>query len=240
MMFSRAPKSLFLRVAAITLAFVAPVVACAAEERSSVSVTGEASVSATPDLAEVDGGVTTEAKTARDASNGTNKAMAAVIAALKKSGVADVDIRTARLSLTPQLPAARTSGSAEIVGYRATNRVIVRVHDIAKVADAIDTMLAAGANDLGSVNFMFSNASKLLDDARSKAVADARHKAEIYAKAAGVGLGAPLSISEATASGPMPQRAFKAGMAAPTPIAVGDETLTLSISVRYEIKPATP
>ena len=74
----------------------------------------------------------------------------------------------------------------------------------------IDTLVGAGANDIGGINFMVSQASKLLDDAREQAVADARRKAEIYAKAAGVTLGAPLSISEGGAPGPM---LFRAKMA---------------------------
>ena len=68
----------------------------------------------------------------------------------------------------------------------------VRLHDVTKVAGIIDTLVGAGANDIGGINFMVSQASKLLDDAREQAIADARRKAEIYAKAAGVTLGAPL------------------------------------------------
>ncbi len=84
-----------------------------------------------------------------------------------------------------------------------------------------------------------SNASKLLDDAREKAIADARRKAEIYAKAAGVTLGAPLDIGEETAPGPMPYRRLAAGMAmAPAPIAQGEETLQVTVSVSWAIKPA--
>jgi len=111
------------------------------------------------------------------------------------------------------------------------------VHDVARVADTIDTLLAAGANDLGGVSFQVSNASQLLDDARPRAIADARRKAEIYAKAAGVAVGAPLSISEANTGPPVPR--FLAGRAlAATPIASGDETLTVSITASYELKPA--
>ena len=62
-------------------------------------------------------------------------------------------------------------------------------------------LVGAGANDIGGINFMVSQASKLLDEAREQAIADARRKAEIYAKAAGVTLGAPLSISEEGALG---------------------------------------
>src|SRR5262249_58901094 len=102
----------------------------------------------------------------------------------------------------------------------------------------IDTLVGAGANDIGNVAFEVSQASKLLDDAREKAVADARRKAEIYAKAAGVTLGAPLGISE---SGGAPQPMFRskmvAGMATPPPpIAQGEETLSISVSVTWAIK----
>ena len=77
----------------------------------------------------------------------------------------------------------------------------IRLHDVTKVASVIDTLVGAGANDIGGINFMVSQASKLLDDAREQAIADARRKAEIYAKAAGVTLGAPLSISEGRRAG---------------------------------------
>ena len=100
-------------------------------------------------------------------------------------------------------------GPSPIVGYRASNRVTVALRDVSKVAGVIDTLVGAGANDIGNIIFEVSQASKLLDEAREKAVADARRKAEIYAKAAGVTLGAPLSISEEGA----PQPVFRAKMA---------------------------
>ena len=232
-------------VVTAALTFAVPFAARAADAPPpSISVTGEATISVAPDLAEVDGGVTTQAKTAREASDGNNRAMAAVLAALKGAGIADADIRTSRLSLQPQVSPARMSSDTPptIVGYRASNRVTVRVHDITKVASTLDALLAAGANDIGGVNFMVSNASKWLDDARPKAIADARRKAEIYAKAAGVSVGAPLSISEEGSNVPIAPRGFAQGMtaSAPTPIAAGDATLKVTIGVSYEIKPATP
>jgi uncharacterized protein YggE len=84
---------------------------------------------------------------------------------------------------------------------------------------------------------MVSAASKLLDEAREQAIADARRKAEIYAKAAGVTLGAALSISEEGAPGPMPYRKMAAGMAASAPVAQGEETLRVTVSVSWAIKP---
>ena len=202
---------------------------------AAISVTGEATVSVPPDLAEIDGGVTSEAKTAREASEANNAAMGKVLQALKGAGIEEKDIRTSRLSLQPQ-SAPNRSGPSAIAGYRASNRVTVRVRDVAKVASVIDTLVGAGANEIGGINFVVSQASKLLDEARERAVADARRKAEIYARAAGVTLGAPLSISEEGNSAPVPYRRMAAGMAVSAPVAQGEETLQVTVSVSWAIK----
>ena len=229
-----------MKLAALIIAFTLLSVPALAETPSdfpaAISVTGEASVSVPPDQASVDAGVATDAKTAREASDANNAAMAKMLQALKAANIDDKDIQTSRLSLQPQY-APNRSGPSSVVGYRVSNRVTVRIRDVTKLANVIDTLVGAGANDIGNVSFEVSQASKLLDDAREKAVADARRKAEIYARAAGVTLGAPLSISEEGA----PQPAFRGKMvapmaAAPTPIAQGEETLSISVSVTWAIK----
>ena len=205
---------------------------------STISVSGEAQVSVPPDLAEVDGGVTSEAKTAREASDENNAAMGKVLLALKSAGIAEKDFQTSRLSLQPQYANQSKPGPNVVVGYRASNRVSIQLHDVSKVASVIDTLVGAGANEIGGINFTVSEASKLLDDARTRAIADARRKAEIYAKAAGVTLGAPVSISE-SGGGPMPMRFRKMETAmAAAPVAQGEETLQVSVSVSWSIKPA--
>jgi uncharacterized protein len=205
---------------------------------ATISVTGEAAVSVAPDLAQIDGGVTSEAKTAREASDANNAAMGKVLLALKGAGIAEKDYQTSRLSLQPENAPNRAGGPIAVVGYRASNRVTVRLRDVTKLANLIDAMVSAGANDIGGINFTVSNASKLLDDAREQAVADARRKAEIYAKAAGVTLGAPLAISEEGAPGPIPYRKMAVGMAASAPVAPGEDTLHVSVSVSWAIKQA--
>jgi uncharacterized protein len=202
-----------------------------------ISVTGEATVSVAPDQAQIDGGVTSEAKTAREASDANNAAMGKVLLALKSAGIEEKDFQTSRLSLQPQSAPNRTGPSA-IVGYRASNRVTIRLRDVSKVASAIDTLVGAGANEIGGINFTVSQASKLLDEAREQAVADARRKAEIYAKAAGVTLGAPLSISEEGNVAPMPYRRMAVGMDASAAVAQGEETLRVTVSVSWAIKQA--
>jgi uncharacterized protein YggE len=222
-------------IAAGTL-FMAPALAQVVPP-AAISVTGEATVSAAPDLAQIDGGVASDAKTAREASEANNAAMGKVLLALKGAGIEAKDIQTSRLSLQPQ-GAPNRSGPSAIVGYRASNRVTIQLRDVTKVASVIDTLVGAGANDIGGITFMVSQASKLLDQAREQAVADARRKAEIYAKAAGVTLGAPRSISEDGSPAAMPFRRMAAGMAAAAPVAQGEETLAVTVSVSWAIKQA--
>jgi len=234
LMKDRAP--LFAAIAAGTL-LAAPALAQTVPP-AMISVTGEATVSVPPDQAQVDAGVTTEAKTAREASDANNAAMGKVLLALKGAGIEEKDYQTSRLSLQPESAPNRTAGPATIVGYRVSNRVTIRLRDVSKVASVIDTLVGAGANDIGGINFTVSQASKLLDDAREQAIADARRKAEIYAKAAGVTLGAPLSISEGGTPVPIPFRRMAAGMAAAAPVAQGEETLQVTVAVSWAIKQA--
>jgi uncharacterized protein YggE len=204
-----------------------------------ISVSGQGTISVPPDLAHIDAGVASDAKTAREASQANNTAMAKVLAALKGAGIDDKDYQTSRLSLEPQY-APNRSGPTPIVGYRASNRVTITLRDVTQVASVIDTLVAAGANDVGNVYFSVSQASKLLDDAREKAVADARRKAEVYAKAAGVTLGAPLSISEEGSAMPVFRAKVAAAMPAalPTPVAQGEEILSVNVAVTWAIKQA--
>lgn len=213
-----------------------PQAAAADTARPSISVTGEASISVPPDTVEIDAGLTTEAKNARDAMEANNTAMGKVLLALKSAGVAEKDFQTSRLSLTPQM-AQRTPNSQaqQITGYVARNRVAIRLRDVTKVASVIDTLVGAGVNDMGGISFSVSNASKLLDDARAEAIADAKRKAEIYAKAANVTLGGAISISE-EGGAPAPVYRSKFAAAPATPIAQGEETLRIAVSVTYEIK----
>jgi uncharacterized protein len=225
------------RVAAVLAGGLLAVPAMAEDTSvATISVTGEATVSVPPDLAQIDAGVSTEARTAREASEANNAAMGRVLLALKGAGIDEKDFQTSRLLLQPQY-APNRAGPNAVVGYRAANRVTLKLRDVTKIAATIDILVGAGANELGGINFMVSAASKLLDDAREQAIADARRKAEIYAKAAGVTLGLPVSISEEGAPGSAPFRKMSAGMAASAPVAQGEETLQVTVSVVWAIKP---
>lgn len=199
-----------------------------------ITVTGDATVSVAPDLAMVRGGVTTHGKTAQEASEANTRDMQAVIAALKEAGIEERDIQTTRLSIYPQQDANK-SGQARIVGFQATNHVNVRLRDVTRVAAVLDRMISAGANEISGISFAVADESKVLDNARRQAVADARRKAEVYAQAAGVRLGRAVLIQEeGTPTLFQPRTATLRAAAAP-PVSPGEETLRTSVTMSFEL-----
>jgi len=202
-----------------------------------IVVSGEGSVSVRPDYAQVRSGVTTRAKTVKEAVDANSKLMAAVIAALKDAGIADRDIQTSRFSIQPVYAPQEPRTEPRLTGYSVSNQVTVTIREIGKVGDVLDRAIAAGATDAGNIAFLVSDPSKALDQAREAAVADARRKAEVYAKASGVRLGRVEWITEEAVGGPpMPMLAQRAAPgAAPVPIATGEDTLRARITVGFDI-----
>ncbi len=199
-----------------------------------VTVTGEATIAVAPDTAMMRIGVSSQDKTAREASETNAKQMTAVLNAIKGAGVGDRDIQTSRLSLQPQYDPNK-GGTARLTGFQASNQVTVRIRDIDKLPNVLDRAIAAGANEMSGIEFVVSEQSKLLDQARDDAIADARRKAELYAKAAGAKLGHVVSITEeGSAPPPRPMQAMRAGA---VPIAPGEQTLRAMVTVSYELAP---
>jgi hypothetical protein len=199
-----------------------------------VTVTGEATVGVAPDTAVIRIGVSSQDKTAREAGEVNARQMTSVLAAIKDAGVADRDIQTSRLSLQPQYDPNK-GGTARLTGFQATNQVTVRIRDIEKLPTVLDRAIAAGANEMSGIEFVVSEQSKLLDQARDDAIADARRKAELYARAAGAKLGRVVSITEEGSSPqPRPMQAMRAGA---VPVAPGEQTLRAVVTVSYELEP---
>lgn len=202
-----------------------------------VSGTGEAK--ATPDQASISAGVVTEAKQAGDALAANSRAMNAVFATLKRFGIADKSIQTSNFSVTPQYPDYNSKEPRRIIGYQVSNTVTVTVDDLTKLGPALDALVSSGANSLGDIAFSVRNEKPLLAEAREAAVKDALAKAETLARAAGVLLGPIVSINEEGAAAPvrpMYRMAVAAAPAAPPPVAAGEESLTVSVTVSWEIR----
>jgi uncharacterized protein YggE len=203
-----------------------------------VVVSGDGSVDVAPDTARLSGGVTAKAKTVAEAADTTSKTMAAITATLLQSGIAQKDIQTNRFSVQPVYAAPDPHGDQELVGYSVSNQVTVKLHDIDKVGPTLDRLVAAGATTIGNVVFEISDPSTALDKAREAAIADARRKAEIYARAAGITLGRVLWVKEESASAaPLQMSQFaisRERAAASVPIATGEDTLRARVTVGFD------
>jgi uncharacterized protein len=205
-------------------------------QQARIVVTGEGSVSVAPNYAQIRSGVTTRAKTVKEGVGANSKLMLAIVAALKDVGIAEKDIQTAGFSIQPVYAPQESHAEPKLSGYSVSNQVTVTIREIGKVGDVLDRVAAAGATDVGNVSFLVSDASKALDQAREAAMADARRKAEVYAKAAGVQLGRAEWITEDTGNGPAVPMMARA-QAAPVPIASGEDTLRVRVTVGFDIAP---
>ena len=217
------------------LALLAAPAAAAEKLEKLVTVSGEATVLAIPDQATIRVGVSSQAKTARAASEANAKDMSAVIAAMKDAGIPDKDIQTSSLSLQPQYDQKQNVGN-RLIGFQVNNIVTIKLHDISRLAGVIDRAIAAGANEMSGIEFEMSQYAKLLDQARAAAVADARRKAELYAGAAGMKVGRVMAISEEGQAAPRPYAPMlRAGAAVAIPISPGEQTLRAVVTVSFEL-----
>ena len=205
------------------------------ERQANIVVVGEGSLSVAPDYAEITAGVTTKAKTAKEATEANAKLMTAVTAALVDVGIAQKDIQTARFSVQP-VYTTQANTEPKLTGFSASNQVTVAIRQIDKVGEIADRLVAAGATNISNLQFLHSNISKLLDQAREAAVADARRKAELYARASGVTLGKVVWINENSAYTPFaPMLKVSQRGAVATPIASGEDTLRVEITVGFDV-----
>ena len=223
-----------------------------------LSLTAEGQSRRTPDLALFNAGVVTQARTAGEALAENSRRMDAVIAALRRAGVAERDIQTSAISLQPrysnpeleaQLRARQMREpyvsppeprAPTIIGYEAHNNVQVRVRRLGEMGRIIDTLIEAGANQVNGPSFTLDEPAAALDEARVEAVATARQRAEIYARAAGMRVARILAISEGGGYYPVQQlfavgEARAAPPAPPPPVAPGELTLGVSVSVQFEL-----
>lgn len=209
-----------------------------------ISVDGKGEVVAAPDTAAINAGVTTEGKTAREALDANTKAMADLMATLKSAGIDAKDIQTSGFSVNPQYVYPNNSnGDAtppHISGYTVQNAVAVKIRKLDDLGTILDDVVTAGSNTINGVSFSVDDPDKLLDEARKAAFKDAKSKARIYADAAGVGLGPVQSISESAGNegGPQPVmfKAMAAADRAPVPVAPGQLTFDVGVSVVWTIE----
>ncbi|HEX8573521.1 MAG TPA: SIMPL domain-containing protein [Allosphingosinicella sp.] len=206
--------------------------------RLDVVATGE--VSRIPDLARITAGVVSVAPTATAALAQNATQMASVRAALKRAGIADRDIQTSSINLYPDYRHDPQGSNPQIIGYRASNEVSVRFRDIANSGKILDALVAQGANQINGPMLSIDKPEAALDEARTQALANARARAELYAKALGKRVGRILSISEAGGNYAPPvvmmRQANRGAAADSTSIDPGEQSVAVSLSVSFELE----
>lgn len=230
-----------LALAPILVASVTPAMAQTAApspQKRMIAMTGTGEVSARPDMATVTVGVSEQALTAAAALDANTAKMTALLETLKAAGIADKDIQTTSFAVNPRYEFDQQRQTQTMVGYEVTNQVTIRLRKLADLGGLLDRLVKAGSNNINGISFSIADTSALEDEARRKAVENARHKAEVYAKAAGVKIGDVLSISEGMSyRPPMPMVAAKmAADAAPVPIAAGEASVAASVDVVWELQ----
>lgn len=228
-----------------TLAFLAglacllsPAMGAGAEgaPQPAIVVVGTGSVSAAPDHVQLQVGAVTTDSSAGRALSENSAIVQRLRTALGNAGIADKDVQTLQLDVSPQYNHRQRGDEAQkIVGYRATNVLEVKVRDIGSVGSLLDNLVRAGANVLQNIRFSVDDPTALLDRARRAAVADAQRKAKLLASEAGVTLGPVLHMQEGTASPVQPFARAAALAEAAVPVAPGEQTYTAVITVHYAI-----
>lgn len=203
-----------------------------------VELTVSETVNSAPDIAQVGTGVTTRARSAKEAVRLNAEAMQKVVDRLKALGIAAKDIQTSNFNLNAQFN--YPNGQAPVfTGYEASNQVSVKLRDVDKVGDVLDALVAAGANNVNGPIFMLDDDTAAQQAARTMAFQHGQAMAQDYARMAGYTGVRLLEVSESVQSrGPRPPQpvAFRAEAAqAKTPIEPGEVGTTVNLTVKYEM-----
>jgi uncharacterized protein YggE len=218
----------------LAFSFTTILSAQAPSQSASITAIGQATVSATPDLAKVDVGVTTQAATAQDATTNNATQASKVITALQGLLGASATIKTISYSLSPVYNNPPLGQNASIVGYMVTNIVEASLKDLTQIGKAIDTAIQSGANNVQGVSFSLQDQSPVQAQALKMAAATALTQAAAIAAGLNVHTGSVLQAVEALNSiYPLPFGA--AGAATTTPIETGLVVVQASVTLEVAI-----
>lgn len=208
-------------------------------EGTLLSVSAEGKVESAPDMATISLGVTTDGATAQAALQANAQRMNALSQSLRRAGIAERDIQTSNVSVNPQY-AYVENRPPRITGYQANNQVTVRVRNLDRLGSVIDNAVAAGGNTVNGVSFSHADPDAQLDAARRDAAQNARRRADLYAQAFGMRVHRIIAISESGGyAPPMPMPVYarmEADAAAPTPVAPGEISTSVNVSVTFELR----
>jgi uncharacterized protein YggE len=222
--------------AAAAQAVQAPMPAIAGT-RLEVSATGEAA--RVPDLAIISAGVVTRQTTATAAIQENAARMERVLSALKRAGIEERDLQTSSINLNPEYR-YQENRAPQLVGYTASNQVSIRFRDIRNTGKILDALVAEGANQINGPTLTIDKPEAALDEARLKALANGRARADVYARALGRRVARIVSISESGGSSPvpppMPMMMEARAQSADSKILPGEQKLQVTLSIVFDLQ----
>ena len=205
--------------------------------RLDINATGE--VTRVPDVAIISAGVASRSATAAAALQDTADRMSRVLAALRRAGIDDRDIQTSNVNLNPEYRYVENQ-PPQLVGYSASNNVTVRFRDIRNSGKILDALVAQGANQINGPTLTVDKPEGALDEARAKAIAMGRARAELYARSLGLRVVRIVSVNESSSSypvpPPMPMYARAEMAQAKTPIEPGEQKLQVNLTMTFELQ----
>ena len=212
-------------------------------QQSGIWVNGIGRVTVTPDLGLLDLGVEARATTVAEARDQAASAMTSIMDVLADAGIEERDIRTQFFNIQPEYVWNETERQQEIVGYRVTNTVNVKVRDLEAMGALIDQVSTAGGDltRINSIRFTVEDTNQFATQAREAAVKQAMEKAQQFAQLTGTTLGKLAYIAESGASVPVvrdfafEERAVAAAAAPPTPISQGEMDITVTVLAVFAI-----
>jgi uncharacterized protein YggE len=208
-------------------------------ETPHLRVQGQGVVSVRPDLAIVTIGAVARRDTAQEAFDQANTLVGSLNQFLRSQGVPERDVATRQFSLSPEFSRPQGDAQPQIIGWRATNLLAVKIRDFSTIGSIVDGSVRILGNDaqLSGISFTVEDTDAVARQARDQAIANARQRAEQLATAAGVRLIRILSINETSAPLPAPiaERAVAAAAPAAPDISPGEQRIVVSVEVVYEI-----
>lgn len=208
--------------------------------KNTITISGQGKVFSAPDIGIISLGVVSDAKTVAAAQKDNVTKMNKITQAMKDLGVEEKDLKTTNYSIYPRYQYNPRLGRSDIIGYEVSQTLEVKIRNLDKVGDIISKGAELGANQTDSLSFTFDDPEKLNQEARTKAVANAKEKADALASVLGVKMVRIVSFSE---SSYMPQTAYYAerslgigggGGDAPD-IQTGENEVTSNVTITYEI-----
>jgi hypothetical protein len=205
------------------------------------SVSGTGKVTVAPDIAVVDATISIERATAAAAQDEANIKSNSVVEYLKNAGIDSKDIKTSGYSLQPQYD--WTDGRTRIRAYQVRQSITVKIRDMDKTNTVVDGIVDAGANEVGQIRFEIDEPEKLKAEAREKAIADAKAKADELADQLGIHFGKIVAFNE---SGDYPPIYYgraeamtlkaDAAVAVPPALPAGENEISVSVTITYQIR----